>query len=125
MGVTGTRSAVDTGAPRLVERTRAIIDKGGSGLPVGLGLGISNGAQAAEVAGFADGVIVGSAFIRRMLDAPDLASGLAGVRALAEEMAEGIRAGRCRRARGPGALPPAQPMSPGAQGSRRDAPAVP
>ena len=104
MGVTGARSAVGTGAPRLVERTRAIIEKagiekagtggGGTSLPVGLGLGVGNGAQAAEVAAFADGVIVGSAFVRRLLDAPDLASGLAGVRALTEELAAGVRAGR-------------------------------
>ncbi|MFG1855969.1 tryptophan synthase subunit alpha [Actinomadura geliboluensis] len=94
MGVTGARSAVDTGAPRLVERTRAAIDKSGTGLPVGLGLGVGTGAQAAEVAAFADGVIVGSAFSRRILDAPDLASGLAGVRSLTEELAAGVRAGR-------------------------------
>ncbi|WP_141576990.1 tryptophan synthase subunit alpha [Actinomadura sp. WMMA1423] len=91
MGVTGARSALDTGAPRLVERTRAVLDKAGRALPVGLGLGVGTGAQAAEVAGFADGVIVGSAFIRRLLDAPDLASGLAGVRALTEELAAGVR----------------------------------
>ncbi|MEU8120044.1 tryptophan synthase subunit alpha [Spirillospora sp. NPDC049024] len=94
MGVTGARSALDTGAPRLVERTRAVLDKAGRALPVGLGLGVGTGAQAAEVAGFADGVIVGSAFIRRLLDAPDLASGLAGVRALTEELAAGVRHGR-------------------------------
>ncbi|RFS85260.1 tryptophan synthase subunit alpha [Actinomadura spongiicola] len=94
MGVTGARSAVDTGAPRLVERTRAVIDKHGTALPVGLGLGVGNGAQAAEVAGFADGVIVGSAFVRRLLDAPDPPSGLAGIRALTEELAAGVRAGR-------------------------------
>ncbi|WP_019630679.1 tryptophan synthase subunit alpha [Actinomadura atramentaria] len=94
MGVTGARSAVDTGAPRLVERTRAIIDKNGRDLPVGLGLGVSDGAQAAEVAGFADGVIVGSAFIRRLLDAPDARAGVEGVRALAAELAAGVRAGR-------------------------------
>ncbi|TDB88075.1 tryptophan synthase subunit alpha [Actinomadura sp. KC216] len=94
MGVTGARTAVDTGAPRLVERTRAVIDKAGTGLPVGLGLGVGTGAQAAEVARFADGVIVGSAFVRRLLDAPDLASGLAGVRALTGELAEGVRAPR-------------------------------
>lgn len=93
MGVTGARSAVDTGAPRLVERTRTLIDKGGADLPIGLGLGVSDGAQAAEVAGFADGVIVGSAFIRRLLDAPDAAAGLAGVRALTEELAAGVRRG--------------------------------
>ncbi|TDD67162.1 tryptophan synthase subunit alpha [Actinomadura rubrisoli] len=94
MGVTGARTVVDTGAPRLVERTRAIIDKGGRTLPVGLGLGVGTGAQAAQVAGFADGVIVGSAFVRRLLDAPDLPTGLAGVRALTEELAEGVRQGR-------------------------------
>ncbi|WP_433468657.1 tryptophan synthase subunit alpha [Spirillospora sp. CA-128828] len=94
MGVTGARSAVGTGAPRLVERTRAVLDKTGTDLPVGLGLGVGTGAQAAEVAGFADGVIVGSAFIRRLLDAPDPASGLAGVRSLTEELAAGVRHGR-------------------------------
>ncbi|MFC4051542.1 tryptophan synthase subunit alpha [Actinomadura syzygii] len=94
MGVTGDRSAVDTGAPRLVERTRAFIEKGGAPLPVGLGLGVGTGAQAAEVAGFADGVIVGSAFVRRLLEAPDLASGLTGLRALTEELAAGVRGGR-------------------------------
>jgi tryptophan synthase alpha chain len=94
MGVTGTRSAVDTGAPRLVERTREILARGGSTLPIGLGLGVSNGAQAAEVAGFADGVIVGTAFVRRLLDAPDLPTGLKDVRLLTAELAAGVRAAR-------------------------------
>lgn len=94
MGVTGARTAVDTGAPRLVERTKASIAAQGLDLPVGLGLGVGNGVQAAEVAGFADGVIVGSAFIRRILDAPDTASGLAGIRELTAELAEGVRRGR-------------------------------
>ncbi|WP_197016281.1 tryptophan synthase subunit alpha [Actinomadura viridis] len=91
MGVTGTRGTVDTGAPRLVERTRAAVARTGSGLPVGLGLGVSTGAQAAEVAGFADGVIVGSAFIRRLLDAPDLPTGLKDLRLLTAELAAGVR----------------------------------
>ena len=47
-------------------------------LPVCVGLGVSDAAQAAEVAGFADGVIVGSAFVKRMLDAPDHAAGARG-----------------------------------------------
>jgi tryptophan synthase alpha chain len=95
MGVTGTRSVVDTGAGRLVERTRAVIaghpSGSGAGLPIGLGLGVGNGDQAAQVAGFADGVIVGSAFIRRLLDAPSEAAGLDAVRALTTELAEGVR----------------------------------
>ncbi|HEU5159650.1 MAG TPA: tryptophan synthase subunit alpha [Streptosporangiaceae bacterium] len=86
MGVTGTRSAVDTGAARLVERTRAHTT-----LPVGLGLGVSNGSQAAEVAAFADGVIVGSAFIRRLLDAPSHKVGLDDLRELTMELAQGVR----------------------------------
>ncbi|MGI8336213.1 tryptophan synthase subunit alpha [Actinomadura scrupuli] len=97
MGVTGARSAVDTGAPLLVERTRKAISAvqatgtAQAGLPVGLGLGVGTGAQAAEVAQFADGVIVGSAFIRRLLDAPTPAAGLDAVRELAAELAEGVR----------------------------------
>jgi tryptophan synthase alpha chain len=89
MGVTGARSAVDTGAPGLVERTRRH-----TSLPIGLGLGVRDGDQAAEVARYADGVIVGSAFIRRLLDAPDETSGLDAVRDLAAEFAEGVRRGR-------------------------------
>ncbi|MFF4761961.1 tryptophan synthase subunit alpha [Streptomyces sp. NPDC001292] len=87
MGVTGTRESVGTQAQDLVERTRAT----GTGLPVCVGLGVSDRAQAAEVAGFADGVIVGSAFVKRMLEAPDPAAGVEAVRALAGELASGVR----------------------------------
>ena len=66
MGITGTREAVSSGAATLVERTREH-----TGLPVAVGLGVSNAAQAKEVAGFADGVIVGSAFVRRLAEAQD------------------------------------------------------
>jgi tryptophan synthase alpha chain len=61
---------------------------------VGVGIGISNGEQAAEVAAFADGVIVGSAFVRRLLDAgPDRSAGLSSLAALTAELAEGVRRG--------------------------------
>ncbi|MEU2247661.1 tryptophan synthase subunit alpha [Streptomyces sp. NPDC019224] len=86
MGVTGTRASVGAQAQDLVRRTRATTE-----LPVCVGLGVSDAAQAAEVAGFADGVIVGSAFVKRMLDAPDEAAGLAAVRSLAADLAEGVR----------------------------------
>ncbi|MFJ8042744.1 tryptophan synthase subunit alpha [Kitasatospora sp. NPDC096147] len=86
MGVTGTRSAVGSLAEDLVARTRATTD-----LPVCVGLGVSNAAQATEVAAFADGVIVGSAFVQRMLDAADEPAGLDAVRALAADLAEGVR----------------------------------
>ncbi|GGQ37140.1 MULTISPECIES: tryptophan synthase subunit alpha [Streptomyces] len=88
MGVTGTRESVGNQAQDLVRRTRATTE-----LPVCVGLGVSNAAQAKEVAGFADGVIVGSAFVKLLLDAPDLPAGLDGVRALAAELAQGVRRG--------------------------------
>ncbi|GAA1983233.1 tryptophan synthase subunit alpha [Kitasatospora viridis] len=88
MGVTGSRAQVGELAEDLVARTRAVTE-----LPVCVGLGVSTGAQAAQVAGFADGVIVGSAFVQRILDAgADEAAGLAAVRALAGELAKGVRA---------------------------------
>ncbi|MGX1503077.1 UNVERIFIED_CONTAM: tryptophan synthase alpha chain [Streptomyces graminofaciens] len=85
MGVTGTRESVGEQAQDLVRRTRAT-----TGLPVCVGLGVSNPAQAAEVAAFADGVIVGSAFVKRMLDAPDDGAAVAAVRELAGELARGV-----------------------------------
>ncbi|GCD46543.1 tryptophan synthase subunit alpha [Streptomyces paromomycinus] len=87
MGVTGTRESVGREAQGLVARTRATTD-----LPVCVGLGVSNAEQAAEVAQFADGVIVGTAFVKRLLEAgDDLEAGLAGVRALAGDLAAGVR----------------------------------
>ncbi|MFJ9540686.1 tryptophan synthase subunit alpha [Streptomyces sp. NPDC101225] len=87
MGVTGTRESVGAQAQDLVGRTRAT----GTGLPVCVGLGVSDAGQAAQVAGFADGVIVGSAFVKRMLDAPDHAAGVEAVRSLAADLAKGVR----------------------------------
>ncbi|MEW1696191.1 tryptophan synthase subunit alpha [Streptomyces sp. NPDC093249] len=91
MGVTGTRESVGEQAADLVRRTRAATASGRE-LPVCVGLGVSNATQAKEVAAFADGVIVGSAFVKRILDADgDEAAGLAAVRELAAELAEGVR----------------------------------
>lgn len=81
MGVTGARESVGAAAAGLVRRTRAHTD-----LPIGVGLGVRSGAQAAELAGFADGVIVGSAFVTRAER-----EGVAGVAELAAELARGVR----------------------------------
>jgi tryptophan synthase alpha chain len=88
MGITGTRDSVGSEAEGLVRRVRAH-----TSLPVAVGLGVRDGNQAAEVASFADGVIVGSAFVQRLLAAESPAAGLAGVRDLARELAGGVRAG--------------------------------
>jgi len=87
MGVTGARTAVSRQAPDLVARVR----RADPDMPVGVGLGVGNGAQAAEVAAFADGVIVGSALIRCVLEAPDQAEGERKLRALSAELAQGVR----------------------------------
>jgi tryptophan synthase alpha chain len=87
MGVTGARTSVSQAAPELVSRVRAADPQ----MPVGVGLGVGNGAQAAEVAAFADGVIVGSALVRCVLEAPDPAEGQRRLRTLSAELAEGVR----------------------------------
>ncbi|MGG2465453.1 tryptophan synthase subunit alpha [Streptomyces sp. RGM 3693] len=93
MGVTGTRESVGREAEDLVARTRATTE-----LPVCVGLGVSNPAQASEVARFADGVIVGSAFVKCLLAADDdLDAGLAAVRTLAGQLGEGVRRGGAPR----------------------------
>jgi tryptophan synthase alpha chain len=89
MGVTGARATTSDLAPPLVARAKATTD-----LPIGVGLGISNGDQAADVASYADAVIVGSAFVRVLLDAgTDREAGLSALRTLTEDLAQGVRRG--------------------------------
>ena len=86
MGVTGVRSGVSSAAGDLVARVRAATDT-----PVCVGLGVSNGMQAAEVARYADGVIVGSAFIKAIQEAATPARARAAVGDLSRELAAGVR----------------------------------
>jgi tryptophan synthase alpha chain len=87
MGITGARSAVGDAAATLVGRVRKHTT-----LPVAVGLGVSTGAQATEVARYADGVIVGTAFVQRLLAATDARSGSEAVAGLAAELAAAVRA---------------------------------
>jgi tryptophan synthase alpha chain len=90
MGVTGTRTQVSSRAAELVARVRARTQS-----PVAVGLGVSTPAQAAEVAAYADGVIVGSAFVQRLLDAgDDIEAGIASAAQLAGELAGAVRGAR-------------------------------
>lgn len=89
MGVTGTRESVSNDARSLVERTRQTTDS-----PVCVGLGVSTAQQAAEVAQYADGVIVGSAFVRLVLEANSVPEACAAVRDLATDMSAAIRDAR-------------------------------
>lgn len=89
MGVTGARTSVDADARGLVERVRAVTD-----LPVCIGLGVSTREQAAEIAGYADGVIVGSALVRTLGGDGELDERLDALRSLCEALAQGVREGR-------------------------------
>jgi tryptophan synthase alpha chain len=86
MGVTGTRSSISSSAESLVTRLREVTD-----LPIAVGLGVSTPEQAREVAQYADGVIVGSAFIRLLQEAATLEEGISKVRELAENLSKGLR----------------------------------
>lgn len=88
MGVTGARATVGTAAADLVRRTRETTD-----LPLCVGLGVSNGAQAAELAAVADGVIVGSALVKTLAGDAPWEDRLAGLRALVADLARGVRDG--------------------------------
>ena len=85
MGVTGQREQTSSLAPELVARLREV-----TGKPVGVGLGVSDGAQAREVAAFADAVIVGSALVRCLLDHADADEALAALRALVVDLRAGV-----------------------------------
>lgn len=63
VGITGERAELAASATEMATRLKAITDK-----PVIIGIGVSNAAQAAEISQIADGVVVASAIIRRMLD---------------------------------------------------------
>ncbi len=81
MGVTGERTTLGGTADAIARRLTAVTDR-----PVLVGIGISTGAQAAEVAAVADGVIVGSAIVRRLLEG----GGPAAVGALVAELRRGV-----------------------------------
>jgi tryptophan synthase alpha chain len=101
MGVTGARETTSVAAPALVARVRLALSQPthGSarplptqnpGLPVGVGLGVRDGDQAAVVGAYADGVIVGSALVS-CLAGVDLEPGLDALRWLTADLASGVR----------------------------------
>ncbi|CAM5778170.1 Tryptophan synthase alpha chain OS=Cellulomonas persica OX=76861 GN=trpA PE=3 SV=1 [Cellulomonas persica] len=87
MGVTGERATVGSRAQALVADTRAA-----GAAHVCVGVGVSTPAQATQVASYADGVIVGSALVRTLVDAPDEATGIDRLAQLTSELAAGVRA---------------------------------
>ncbi|QTE31404.1 tryptophan synthase subunit alpha [Pengzhenrongella sicca] len=90
MGVTGERTSLGVRAHELVTATRRA-----GAERVCVGLGVSRPEQAADVAAYADGVIVGSALVRPLLEADGIAAGIRALRDVTEGLAAGVRsAGR-------------------------------
>ena len=89
MGVTGARASVSANAKQLVDRIRSVSNK-----PVAVGLGVSTKQQAQEVAAFADGVIVGSAFIKIVQESGAGRKGLKRIKQLAKSLSEGIESAK-------------------------------
>ena len=89
MGVTGERTTVGARAEQLVADTRAA-----GAEHVCVGLGVSKPEQARDIGRYADGVIVGSAFVRALAGAETREAGLEAVAAVAAGLAEGVRTAR-------------------------------
>jgi tryptophan synthase alpha chain len=63
MGVTGERTALSASALAVAARCKAATDT-----PVLIGVGISTAEQAREVVAVADGVVIGSALVHKLLE---------------------------------------------------------
>ncbi len=99
MGVTGARAQASAAAPELVARVRAH----DASAMVGVGIGISDGAQANGVNGYADAAIVGSALVQTLVDADEAGTpdDLSALRTVVADLASGVRAGSPEPVGGP------------------------
>ena len=87
-GVTGERQTLPEDLEVMVARIQRV-----SATPVAVGFGISTPEQAAHVARFADGVVVGSALVRRIGEAKSPASAISAATTFVRELSDAIRAG--------------------------------
>ena len=86
VGVTGERASASSHIADLVKRVRRHGD-----IPVVAGVGISSAEQARVAAAAADGVIVGSTLVRRVLEASDVAEAVHSLGAAVGELAKAVR----------------------------------
>lgn len=89
LGVTGERTTGSSHAVGLAERVRSVSDA-----PLVLGVGISTPEQAAAAARVADGVIVGSALVRRVLEASSADEAATALSSAVGELSAAIRTAR-------------------------------
>lgn len=87
MGVTGMRNRICTDLKGMIREIREV-----SEIPVAVGFGIHTPDQAEQIAGIADGVIVGSAVVR--LIAQDQGNAAKDISAYVQEMKQAVNGGR-------------------------------
>ena len=85
VGITGARASLAVDLPAHLARLRTLTD-----LPLCVGFGVSTPEHVKSLKGIADGVIVGSALVKKM-DTPDRAAALSGMTKLAKELAAATR----------------------------------
>ena len=86
MGVTGERSDSGSHVVEIAERVRSVTDA-----PIVFGVGISNPEQASAAGKVADGVIVGSALVRRALEADSAEAACESLSTAVSDIAEALR----------------------------------
>ena len=84
-GVTGSSFQGASGGPERVAMIRQQ-----TGAPVAVGFGIKTGADAQSVAAYADGVVVGSALVRRIAEAASAEDACKSVAELARELRDAM-----------------------------------
>jgi tryptophan synthase alpha chain len=95
-GVTGTREVLPEGLPALARRVRKF-----TGLPIGVGFGISAPAHVSVLGGIADAAVVGSALMAEVERAPSAEAAAASVADLVRALKKAARSGLSRRSNQP------------------------
>jgi tryptophan synthase alpha chain len=97
VALTGVTGAGHLDVADVERRTKALRPALGD-LPLAVGFGIHDAPGARAIAGLADGVVVGSALVRTIADAPDAKARLAAAQKLTRTLAEAISGSRAREA---------------------------
>ncbi|RZM75023.1 tryptophan synthase subunit alpha [Leptolyngbya iicbica] len=88
-GVTGMRTEIQSRVKELLDELHSLTDK-----PVAVGFGVSQPEQAAQLRSWgADGVVVGSAFVKRLANTDDPQAGLTDLEAFCKELGQAVKAG--------------------------------
>ncbi|WP_204140570.1 tryptophan synthase subunit alpha [Halomicronema sp. CCY15110] len=86
-GVTGIRTEIQSRVKELLEELHSLTDK-----PIAVGFGVSQADQAAQLRTWgADGVVVGSAFVKRLANTDDPQAGLADLEAFCQELGKAVK----------------------------------